>query len=104
MATREEIRGGLAVVMASFEGRDYWRMTDADKEYWLTQASGSLNYLASKGVVIKVERDLPKNPNNTLETLSIEENESMSSRSFGYGEGQLDMRLAGYVAVESLLG
>ena len=50
MATREEIREGLAVKLASYYGKDYWRMTDADKEYWLTQAYGSLEYLRSQGI------------------------------------------------------
>ena len=46
MSTKQDkIREGLAAKLASFEGRDYWRMTDIDKEYWLTQAYSSLEYL-----------------------------------------------------------
>ena len=62
MSKQEEIRVGLAAKLASFEGRDYWRMTDADKEYWLTQAYGSLEYLDGEGVVIQVKSELPIEP------------------------------------------
>ncbi len=89
----EEIQEGLAAKMASFEGRDYWRMTDIDKEYWLTQAYGSLEYLHSQGVVIKVVGELPY---------------INRGRNKGQNEAQLDMRdmmlKAGYVAVEPLVG
>jgi len=45
-----KIREGLAIKLASFEGRHYWRMSDVDKEYWLTQAYGTLKYLHSQGL------------------------------------------------------
>ncbi len=50
MANQGEIKEGLAVKLASYGGRDYWRMTEVDKEYWLTQAYGSLEYLHSQGL------------------------------------------------------
>lgn len=55
MATREEIREGLAVKLAFYQGRDYWKMTEVDKEYWLTQSYGALEYLHSQGARLRVE-------------------------------------------------
>ena len=61
MSKQEKIKEGLAAELASFEGRDYWKMTDVDKEFWLTMAFGILKWEATQGVVlIDEDRELPQ--------------------------------------------
>ena len=99
MTKQEEIQEGLAVKLASFEGRKYWQMPDVDKEYWLTQSSASLQYLHSQGVVIKVDRQLPRLKSITSEA-TVEEK---SAFLLGLKYAQEGIIEAGYVAVESLI-
>jgi len=97
MATREEIREGLAVKLAFYQGRDYWKMTEVDKEYWLTQSYGALEYLHSQGVVIRVDRD-----SNAMVLVNVEDRDYANEEFLPIKVKNLEA--AGYVAVEPLIG
>ena len=62
MTKQEEIREGMAKALFEREfSEGYWdtRMSNGDKVQWFAKADCATSYLHSRGVVIKVEKDIP---------------------------------------------
>ncbi len=61
MATREEIREGVAKELARQDDELIWGHIKAESQaVFLFEANQILSYLHSQGVAIKVERELPE--------------------------------------------
>ncbi len=104
MATKEEIREELAKrryydgMVGIGSGIPKWEdRTEVEREYFRGKIKEDFWYLHSKGVVIRVDRELP--------TLAMHEPEESKQLTKGevYGLCTVDMLKAGYSAVEPLI-
>lgn len=94
MTKREEIREGIAKAIYgdwAIGSAPWEKTTQAEKAPWLRTAEKVMGDEASQGVVIKVDRELPKCPYSKDELLIG-----------AYREALEDIVEAGYVAVEPL--
>jgi len=91
MATREEIREGMALKLAIRDGYD-----ESASKYYLLEANEWMQYLHSLGVVIKVDRELPKFAKNWDEDGHIFHDAIVPVT-------KEDLAEAGYEAVEPLI-
>ena len=97
---QQEIREGLARIRPSFPWDE---LDEDDKEFHREWADEVLKYLASQGVVLKVEKDYPGCPYETSPEKSLEENDMESSKELGYLVGQDYLVRAGWSATEPLI-
>lgn len=81
---------------ADYHAKSYDDLKDDNKDFWLWYAKEHLQFLHSKGVVIKVDRELPPNPYGRPLLYSGEHQPV-------YRMAQQDMINAGYVAVGELI-
>ena len=91
MTKQEEIREGIANILMDC-GDEYWKHCSMEAELILI-------YLHSQGVVLKVERELPKLKELVGEVSLLEKMGYLS----GVREYQDQIRKAGFVAVEPFI-
>lgn len=114
MTKQEEIREGIAKIVDGALARETLIVLDFDAEkvkglkdwtparqeahYALRESTitGILSYLHSQGVVIKVEGELPTDKN----FYGVAKDNMLAGC---YYHGQIDMKEAGYVAVEPII-
>jgi len=93
--TREEIREGIAKRINHNDSLEWCVASEQVRLSCLQKSDGILSYLHSKGVVIKVDRELPQCPYNKLSWGDYEQSI--------YKQGQEDMVKVGYGAFEPLI-
>ncbi len=92
MTKQEKVREGMSDILFR-KGRGKWYKDEIINEL--------LAFLHSQGVVVKVERELPKNPIKTASNYRRGFSQLYDAMADKYDQAQEDM--AGYEAVESLI-
>lgn len=122
MTKQEEIRKGIAIIFHNIERRrlkftepnspfniEWGQLSWAFKEKYKEMADEVRIFEDSQGVVIKVDRELPRNPyfdthsHEYLMKLSDEDYSIELGKKYKYLNAQRDMLKADYVAVEPLI-
>lgn len=106
MTKQEEIREGMAKKLCLCDALDWEQLPESgyanskDRAYYRRLAASILQDLHSQGCVLKVDRELPKNPFHELEL--VDDVYIHRSRKI-HRAAQQYMLNAGYVAVEPLI-
>lgn len=115
MNKQEEIREGIAETLYGFEYDGWDKLSAGNRVMWLARADAVMNKEHSQGVVIKVDRELPddivERASNEARTVGekfvegkISYNEYISRFNEIFDITNNDLLVAGYVAVEPLIG
>ena len=99
MTPQEKIREGLARGLAHCDVKEWGELTRAIQLFYLSEADRIRNYLHKRGVVVKVERELPE---DNLPIVAGLETHTITMKSFAK-KIRNDMLKAGYKATVPLI-